>query len=116
VSIVQNIVEDDGWHVGEDKVLEWLCDNGTVGQIPVGFDTWTLKLRVFMKPPPTPVSTPLKEWAATPDGGTGLATVQVNRADTDDWAPGVYYYNLVRTDSAAWTVIAKGTAAVMAAA
>jgi hypothetical protein len=101
MSLVANFKFDEG----EDYIQPFAvvaCGTTTA----VNISGWTLTLTVRQHFGSTTAL--LTKTAVVTDGPNGLCQVTFNRADTDDWCPGVYCYDLSRTDSGLDKCLVKG--------
>lgn len=105
----QPFTEEDGWFIGEDKTLEWILDDGTVGSPPSGTGTWTFEWALRQRPedPGDPIL--LK----TPTLNGAVLTVEVAREDTLELPAGTYHYSLARTNAGNYAELAYGPATLL---
>lgn len=108
-----NVTDKEHVFIGEDRTLIIAVDDGTVGSVPGGMDTWTIEW--FLRMTPEHPRFVLHKLPTAVDEVTGDVTIDIVRADSVDSTgkllvdPGTYHHALVRTDGAAWEVLSEGT-------
>lgn len=111
----QHFTRDDMWFAGEDKQLQFtILDEN---EDPVNITGWAVTFSFADGVSETPLfEKTVGSGIALTTPGSGLLTVTVTDADTEDLDAGDYVYALHRTDASTETVLAFGDVVLQRAA
>jgi len=121
MSLIARITADDGWHIGEDKRLEFTvyadADLTTVIDASAFALSWaiarTVASAILLEKTTGSGVTISGVFNADPAVNTQVVNVAIEDTDTqpdtgDPWAAGGYYHELKRTDVGLEGILARG--------
>lgn len=110
----------DNWFIGEDKIFEFIIDDGEDPPVVVDISTFALEFvlrRSASSPDPADITKSTGVGGITIiDGPNGVLQVIISDSDTINLIPNEYFYTIRQTNSGQEQVLAFGRAVLRQAA